>query len=76
MGIEKNNCPDDFSFKDVIQNLHYLKNYQPLISDHFKSDFFASPYKRYFSLLNRSKNINEIFDFSENVQKDNYSKFL
>ena len=76
MGIEKNNCPDDFSFKDVIQNLHHLKNYQPLISDHFKSDFFASPYKRYFSLLNRSKNINEIFDFSENVQKDNYSKFL
>ena len=66
MGIEKNNCPDDFNFKDVIQNLHY---YQSLISDHLKSDLFASHTKRYFSLVNRSKNINEIFDFSENVQK-------
>ena len=61
---------DDNNLSSMLSSLKYLKNYKDLISSLWKSDLFNDPDSRYFSIIDRSKNIRKFFLFSD----DNYNK--
>ncbi|MCP4723486.1 MAG: asparagine synthase (glutamine-hydrolyzing), partial [bacterium] len=61
--------------QDIIKNLNQLKNYNPLLSFYFKENLFGEPDSRYFRLINRLENKDELVtkDFLNDV--GDYSSF-
>ncbi len=61
--------------QDIIRNLSQLKNYNPLLSFYFKENLFGDPDSRYFRLINRLENKDELVtgDFLSEV--GDYSSF-
>ena len=66
---------DDWDLKKLLPNLVYLKNYKSLIKSHLSNGLFGLPESRYYSLIKRSQNIDQMFDFPDSFHKNNISNF-
>jgi asparagine synthase (glutamine-hydrolysing) len=63
----------------LIKNLPLLKQYIPMIKSQFKSGMFDSMDKRYFRLINRSKDLHSLYSsefLAQNSDEALYEKFL
>ena len=69
---ENNNDRYVVTLGTIIDNLPSLKQYIPLIKRQFSKGFFDPMNKRYFNLINRSFNLNELYteEFISSIEMD------
>ena len=60
------------TLESIIPNMSQLRNYIPLLSDQFREGFFGPMDERYFRMMNRSHNLQEIYisDFLSQMNPD------
>jgi len=53
------------TYQSIIPNLKYLYNYKPMIKNFWKDGLFDPMYKRYYRLIDRSLNFENIINWNE-----------